>query len=274
MSMVVIKSGNAIDPSVIFDNYKKRVLADGGSIADEASLLTAFQFCRDNDIKAASGFSVTNPAWGVKVVGNYISKMYSLFGSAGDVIASGGNITYDTTTYTKPTISLPATAALHLDTAGTFSSLTVGLAQAWLPLAGTSFTASNTMLSVSEETTFAQLMKIFLGPGGATGVYSANGYGITGSIATTRVRSNWAAVASRISPTEMSFYSDGVKIGSDTTLTVPSIGVYRGHLGRAILETTGASTLPLQGNIAESWILISPTESQMMAITNRIKTLY
>lgn len=88
MSDITLKSNNAlkVDVDKFFNFYKKRVLADGGSIVNEDSVKEAIGFVIDNKIPADLVFSATSPSWGVKGQGNTPEKLYSLFSSGGDMV--------------------------------------------------------------------------------------------------------------------------------------------------------------------------------------------
>lgn len=69
--------------------YKERVLADGGTINNLTSVTSAFLFAKQYGFNTANVISATSANWGVKVVNGNITKLYSLFGAAGDVSMTG-----------------------------------------------------------------------------------------------------------------------------------------------------------------------------------------
>lgn len=69
--------------------YISRVQDDGGIIVDNNDLRDAFLFSNFEGLNHSNCFSVTSPAWGVKTDPNGdVIKMYSLFGSDGDILAT------------------------------------------------------------------------------------------------------------------------------------------------------------------------------------------
>lgn len=69
--------------------YKERVLADGGTINNLTSVTSAFLFAKQYGFSADNVISATSANWGAKVVDGNITKLYSLFGAAGDVVMTG-----------------------------------------------------------------------------------------------------------------------------------------------------------------------------------------
>jgi hypothetical protein len=97
----------AIVPSIL-NAYMARVLADGGIITDLASLAAAGDWLVANSV-ALADIEAVSPAWGVKLAGGNVTKMYSL-GSSNDDFAVAGSTATISETPSGALLSLAASA--------------------------------------------------------------------------------------------------------------------------------------------------------------------
>lgn len=89
---IVIKSNSVFtgqDLVAGVSDYMSRVESDGGEIVSKDSVIYALLFASRKKITSTNCLSATSASWGVKKSGSDITKLYSLFGSAGDVILTG-----------------------------------------------------------------------------------------------------------------------------------------------------------------------------------------
>ncbi|POX30637.1 hypothetical protein C3463_06480 [Serratia marcescens] len=95
-------SASILDPQALFAAYKARVVADGGTIPDEAGCLARFSFLLNNGMYEKATICAA-PAFGLKVDGSgNVQTIYNLLGDAGDLIAGSQGtppraMTYDAT---------------------------------------------------------------------------------------------------------------------------------------------------------------------------------
>ncbi len=96
-------SASILDPQALFNAYKARVVADGGTIPDEAGCLARFSFLLNNGMYEKTTICAA-PAFGLKVEGSgNVQTIYNLLGDAGDLIAGSQGtppraMTYDAIT--------------------------------------------------------------------------------------------------------------------------------------------------------------------------------
>jgi hypothetical protein len=76
-----------LDPQALFNAYKARVVADGGTIPDEPGCLARFNFLLNNGIYDRTTICAA-PAFGLKVdsSGN-VQTVYNMLGASGDLLA-------------------------------------------------------------------------------------------------------------------------------------------------------------------------------------------
>ncbi|HEN7343340.1 TPA: hypothetical protein U7N74_005163, partial [Serratia marcescens] len=80
-------SASILDPQALFAAYKARVVADGGTIPDEAGCLARFSFLLNNGMYEKTTICAA-PAFGLKVDGSgNVQTIYNLLGDSGDLIA-------------------------------------------------------------------------------------------------------------------------------------------------------------------------------------------
>ncbi|EMY7657138.1 hypothetical protein BA187_19470 [Serratia marcescens] len=95
-------SASILDPQALFAAYKARVVADGGTIPDEAGCLARFSFLLNNGMYEKATICAA-PAFGLKVDGSgNVQTIYNLLGDSGDLIAGSQGtppraMTYDAT---------------------------------------------------------------------------------------------------------------------------------------------------------------------------------
>ncbi|HGM6808154.1 TPA: hypothetical protein ACKP8U_004618 [Serratia marcescens] len=95
-------SASILDPQALFAAYKARVVADGGTIPDEAGCLARFSFLLNNGMYEKTTICAA-PAFGLKVDGSgNVQTIYNLLGDSGDLIAGSQGtppraMTYDAT---------------------------------------------------------------------------------------------------------------------------------------------------------------------------------
>ncbi|HID9706228.1 TPA: hypothetical protein ACXI3L_001429 [Serratia marcescens] len=95
-------SDSILDPQALFNAYKARVVADGGTIPDESGCLDRFSFLLNNAMYEKTTICAA-PAFGLKVDGSgNVQTIYNLLGDAGDLIAGSQGtppraMTYDAT---------------------------------------------------------------------------------------------------------------------------------------------------------------------------------
>ncbi|MGQ6036600.1 hypothetical protein ACUNGS_19565 [Serratia sp. IR-2025] len=80
-------SDSILDPKALFNIYKMRVVADGGTIPDEPGCLDRFSFLLNNGMYEKTTFCAA-PAFGLKVDsdGN-VQTVYNMLGPDGDLLA-------------------------------------------------------------------------------------------------------------------------------------------------------------------------------------------
>lgn len=95
-------SASILDPQALFNAYKARVIADGGTIPDEAGCLARFNFLLSNGMYDRATVCAA-PAFGLKVDGSgNVQAVYNLMGASGDLLAGSQGtppraMTYDAT---------------------------------------------------------------------------------------------------------------------------------------------------------------------------------
>jgi hypothetical protein len=95
-------TNSILEPKVLFNAYKARVIADGGYIPDEAGCLGRFDFLMGSGMYEHA-VTCSVPAYGLKVDANGdVQTVYSLISQAADLIAVqqgvGDTIKYDAAT--------------------------------------------------------------------------------------------------------------------------------------------------------------------------------
>lgn len=302
MSALLLKSKNALNSTVEpldYVVYKSRVIADGGAIVNEQAAKAAIEFANVNGITESMAFSVTSPAWGVKVVNGQPNKLYSLFNSAGDIIVGVGNsATIELHTVdTYNTILVKGSSANTLMSAGAISNVNnAGLCIIAKPptlAAGTNYGSINTfaladlsnidaassasdraarqILSMSNNRADSSKMPVdwkFLAQGfGTTG-----GYTDAGSSA-----ANWSSESAFIDNNGLVMFRAGTSAGADSTVTPPAYknGV-KLNIARSVVTTAQELTYSnlYYGDIAEAWALVNTSSAIMQALSLRASQTY
>lgn len=76
-----------LDPQALFNAYKARVAADGGTIPDEAGCLARFDFLLNNSMYDRATVCAA-PAFGLKVDGSgNVQTVYNMLSASGDLLA-------------------------------------------------------------------------------------------------------------------------------------------------------------------------------------------
>lgn len=96
MGTLVLKSSNNLKSVTVesyFEDYKRRVLTEGGEIFDEQDVKDTLYFLQDNNLTLANIGSITSPNWGVKKTNTgAITKLFSLINPNGDLILKNQEI--------------------------------------------------------------------------------------------------------------------------------------------------------------------------------------
>jgi hypothetical protein len=81
-----------LDPQALFNTYKARVAADGGTIPDEAGCLARFNFLLNNGMYDRTTVCAA-PSFGLKVDGSgNVQTVYNMLGASGDLLAGSQGI--------------------------------------------------------------------------------------------------------------------------------------------------------------------------------------
>ncbi|MFX7083705.1 hypothetical protein ABTI07_03640 [Acinetobacter baumannii] len=306
MATLVLKSSNALDPSVEaleFTLYKQRVIADGGFIANEAAVKAAFQYCFDNNLTESEVFSATSANWGVKLEAGKPKKLYTLFGEAGDIDVTIGvpaSINYNTNAFSVPVIELKASSTNGLKTKGGANNVrTSGLciiSRAPILGSGTAYGTTGTFTlgelsnlsdSISAGETLDKRMnsQYYVRTANTeladTWRYLAYGYGTQGNIETTAAElsdaSVWNRTSTYLQAGLMQLYKDGAVLKQDNTVNEKTwINNLFFNIGRS--RNAGTTSLdyssPFYGYIAEAWCLVNTTAEKMRILSLRSSQLY
>lgn len=96
MGTLVLKSTNNLESATVesyFEDYKSRVLSEGGEIFDEQDVKDTLSFLVENNLTSVNIGSVTSPNWGVKKTSTgAITKLFSLINSKGDLLLKNQEI--------------------------------------------------------------------------------------------------------------------------------------------------------------------------------------
>ena len=302
MSALLLKSKNALNPSVEpldYVVYKSRVIADGGYIVNEQEAKDAIKFANTNGITEAMAFSVTSPAWGIKLANGLPNKLYSLFNSAGDINVGVGNSagielrTIDT----HNTILVKGSSANTLISAGVINNVNnAGLCVIAKPptlAAGTNYGSVNTFVladlsnidAASSASDRAARQILLMGNSRADSSkmpvgwkFSAQGFGTTGGYTDAgSSAANWSSESAFIDNNGLVMFRAGISAGADPTATPPLYknGV-RLNLGRSVVTTIQALTYSnlYYGDIAEAWALVNTSSAIMQALSLRASQKY
>ncbi|MDC4784616.1 hypothetical protein NQ802_05245 [Acinetobacter baumannii] len=306
MPTLVLKSSNALDASVEpleFTLYKQRVIADGGFIANEAAVKSAFQYCFDNNLTESEVFSATSASWGVKLEAGKPKKLYTLFGEAGDIDVTIGipaSINYNTSLFNVPVIELKASSQNGLKTIGAANNVkTSGLciiSKSPILASGSSYGGVNSFAlgelsnltpssSAGESLDKRMNTEFYLRTSNAelsnTWRYLAYGYGSQGNIETTSAElsdaSVWNRTSTYLQAGLMQLYKDGAVLKQDTTVLEKIwINDLYFNIGRS--RNSGVANLdyssPFYGYIAEAWCLVNTTAEKMRILSLRSSQLY
>lgn len=297
MATLVLKSTNALDPSVEsleFILYKKRVIDDGGFIANEQAVKDTFSFIAASGITEGEVYSATSANWGVKISGGNPVKLYSLFGSDGDIdvsTVSDAAINYDTTSFTKPVIELKSSSLNKLlsknfgniNNAGIFALtsvpvLTSGLAYSAISRFIIGEIANYDSASTAADSLARRYLTIQYSRSDTSKLpndwfVNMRSHGNSGDISTaSKDVSGWSGRAAFTSNSSASLYEDGILVGTDNTITPIqynsnlkfSIG-----LGRDTFSPGNNMAMALYAYVAETWCMVNTTSEKMRILSSR-----
>ena len=302
MSALLLKSKNALNPSVEpldYVVYKSRVIADGGTIVNEQATKAAIEFANVNSITESMAFSVTSPAWGIKVVNGQPNKLYSLFNSAGDIIVGVGNSAAIElhTVDTYNTILIKGSSANTLISAGVINNVNnAGLCVIAKPptlAAGTNYSPINVFAlaelsnidaaSSASDRAARQILSMSNGRADTSKMpvdwkFAAQGFGATGGYTDAGSSAdNWSSESAFIDNSGLVMFRAGISAGADPTVTPPLYknGV-RLNIGRSVVTTLQALTYSTlyYGDIAEAWALVNTSSAIMQALSLRASQTY
>ena len=297
MATLVLKSTNALDPlieSLEFVLYKKRVIEDGGFIANEQAVKDTFYFIAASRITEWEVYSATSANWGVKTSNGNPVKLYSLFGSAGDIdvtTVSDAAINYDTTSFTKPVIELKSSSLNKLlsknfgniNSAGIFALTSVPVLTSGLAYSAISRFIIGEIANYDSASTGADsLARRYL-----TMQYSRSdtsklpndwfvnmrAHGNSGDISTaSKDVSGWSGRAAFTSNFSASLYEDGILVGIDNTITpikYDSDLKFSIGLGRDTFSAGNNMGMALYAYVAETWCMVNTTAEKMRILSTR-----
>lgn len=300
MAALLLKSTNALDASVgslDFFIYKQRVINDGGFIADEQAVKNAFSFVLSSGINPSEVFSATSANWGVKIESGIPKKLYTLFGTAGDINVTASvpsAIVYNTTDFNTPVVELKANAANGLQTISGANN--VGSSGIFIiskvPMLATGGaygvtntptmgTLSNLTTSVSAgETLDKRMNALNYKRTSSTALadvftYGAASYGSQGLVTSDGIISNasvWRGMATFTAKGVLELINNGSVIAVDNTVNEKTwINDMYFDIGRSrdAALTSLAYTAPLYGFVSEAWCLINTTSAHMKALSTR-----
>lgn len=295
MSTLILKSGNLLNAgidSLEFSAYKNRVLADGGFIVNEQAVKDAFAFATAQKMTSSEVFSATSANWGVKLLGDKPTKLYSLFSDKGDIIISIGSasaIAYNTSSYAVPVIELKGSSSNALISKGTADNVlnTVICVVARAPLLSSNedygLATRYTLASLSDNTASSEpitkrILSVIFNkkvPTATDWVQGVYRYSITAGITTDSVLTDmtkWVSTSVFLNDGQATIYNNGAGIVSGlAALENPTPDNLSFNLGRERNTTgTGISfTNSLYGDIAEAWCLINTTADKAAALSVR-----
>lgn len=253
---IVIKSNSVFtgqDLVAGVSDYMSRVESDGGEIVSKDSVIYALLFASRNKITSTNCLSATSASWGVKKSGSNITKLYSLFGSAGDVMLTGAFPYIQTSdgcavAYNGASSSLAK--ASFAGKSGNFGAI-IKYAETGI------LTATRRLYSIQSNTT-AIARNSLIDSG-----LSASYISVENTVSTTRnnnVRKTGAVFASGYLTLIDSVYGESSLAASATTLQAD-----RFILGGQDPNTGSAFV----GNIYEAWATINMDLDTFRAIGNR-----
>lgn len=307
MSALLLKSGNALDASIDtieFTVYRDRVLADGGFIANEASVKSAFAFAGLAGISSNEVFSATSANWGVRLSGGKPDKLYSLFNEVGDIDVVVGNapaIDFNTDRHVGTNvIAMLSTQFNALISVGTIngakSSGICVVSKTRVAASGEDYGNANLftladLSDVTNSTSGAESLSksmhrahflrsatskmpvdwitSFAARGDTVEFVSSESGGILGS-------DKWLTAASFADKAGLSVYDKGVKVGGDNTPAGKDIyDNLTFNIGRSKTSTISTSYMGfMDGDIAEAWCLVNTTKEKMQALSLRASQKY
>ena len=302
MSALLLKSKNALNSTVEpldYVVYKSRVIADGGTIVNEQATKAAIEFANVNGITESMAFSVTSPAWGIKVVNGQPNKLYSLFNSAGDIVVGVGNSAAIElhTVDTYNTILIKGSSANTLISAGVANNVNnAGLCIISKPptlAAGANYGPLNTFAlgdlsnidaaSSASDRAARQILSMINGRAGTSKMpvdwkFAAQGFGTTGGYTDAgSSAANWSSESAFIDNSGLVMYRSGTYVGIDATVTAPTYkDSIKFNIGRSIVPNIQALTYSnlYYGDIAEAWALVNTTSAIMQSVSLRASQKY
>lgn len=282
---LTLKSTNAVtlavQDTIDFNYYDQRVKSDGGVVMDTTDLIRAFTLANTLGLTPSKVFSAVSARWGVKYdpVSSSVTKLYSLFGEAGDIeIASpqnvNGTVKMNTSAYTFPSIYFSGNHGnrgvskgiyKHSATKNIASCSVTGRASVTTDvLRGEAF---STLTDVGDT---YQLLDSYLFRATTEEQlkYYAQSFHRSGSIATTENFTDLAAIGTFTNESKLELYKNGLLIGSDNTITKTLLTDFKLIIGnRQLVSINVDSALPLKGNFIENWLLSDVTEATVIALT-------
>lgn len=293
---LVFKSKNALSDLTglpDFISYKSRVEADGGIIVNEQATIDAFMFIYQKGINEASVFSATNPSWGIKVANGLVSKMYSLFGDSGDMIANiSDTLPRFDTSLAVPTVYFVGSVRTYFKSKGVFNSgIAASLSSIKVPVLSSYGTIPPQFFPVS------MLINPVI-PSGETIIRPLHATQLFRGNTTDNNPFNWSkratSTAGVVGSTALSPYTHGTNIcavsdGStlkqiqsglalgtlaDNTLNIPTRSTNNSaYFGHAFGSDGVESSAYFLGHLAEHWVLVKDV-SAAADISIRLDALY
>lgn len=299
MGALILKSKNALNsdvPTLELSEYRRRVYADGGVIINEQSVVDAMGFANTNDI-APFVNSATSANWGVKFSGSIPVKLYSLFGSAGDVEGNPdsylkhvieGSKAYlhftqsSVSNYFQAKTPITDLKSVAMAVVARMGSGTEGSLQ-WGAALGSvqSLVPVSTAEDVISERVFF-LIKDRNGENQDPINYITRPQTFTTSGFVTHSDTNyvnWDSNVYALDEFRLKRFINGAKdsqVSGVLGSTIPTSNPLYFTLGARRKQAAGAVTFDnfMWGQVAESWLLINSNESAMSALSLRLSELY
>lgn len=247
-----------------FNEYKARVLADGGDIYSEAATRDVFLFAKTYGIDGGIGFSVTSPNWGAKVTDGNIVKLYSLFGETGDQIVTGGSYGSEVVGGIR-TLMAAASSASNIETANTVDASDMSITVIYKP------NAPNIPRPLSAFYTIGGsviALRLYRNTDGSISYSHAGGVLQSGSVPTSLNTDKVESVSVLKNGYRLSLlYFDEVT----DEFNVPSSGVVYSVKYSPVRD---GNKTGMDGNLFESWALVGADLEHVKAIGLRAKNTY
>ena len=247
--------------------YVARVIADGGQITSRAMVSDAFLFIENNGITATNCFSVTSPEFGIKVVSGRVIKLYSLFGSAGDMVVSG-NIGFANLKTTLNALEFVASSLNRIQSVGEIAQRTdIAIVSAYQcepntyyrPIASIAGAFSPSNLSV---------MRINRQTSGIDSHYNGSSY----KVATSKAAGALEVVGVVHTNSELVMVNGTSVLGR---IAAPSIATTTGaHFLMGKESTVPSGSDDYNGKIAETWCMTNTSIDKVQLVASRLQGIY